>query len=153
MSQLSNQASIFLKQNEEKKIVFTNGCFDILHRGHLEYLKEARALGDLLFLGLNSDLSINKLKGDGRPINNEDDRKFFLESLRYVDFVEVFSEQTPLELIKNIRPHILVKGGDWEVNQIVGHDVLSSYGGIVKSLSFKQGYSTTNIIKTLQGKQ
>ncbi len=150
MFSLSNEAQIFLNNNSDKKIVFTNGCFDLLHVGHLLYLSEARKLGDLLVVGLNSDSSVKKLKGENRPVNSELDRKFFLENLKSVDLVEMFSGTTPLELIKKIKPMVLVKGGDWEVQEIIGHDFVSSYKGYVKSLSFKDGYSTTNLIKKIR---
>ncbi|MCB9060431.1 MAG: D-glycero-beta-D-manno-heptose 1-phosphate adenylyltransferase [Halobacteriovoraceae bacterium] len=137
----------FVKLNREKKIVFTNGCFDILHKGHVKYLNEAKKLGDVLILGLNSDASVKRLKGNSRPINNELDRKYILENLRSVDFVQIFDEDTPYELIKNVLPDVLVKGGDWKVEDIVGHDVVQSKGGIVMGLCFEEGYSTTNIIE------
>lgn len=153
MESLSSDTIEFLKKNKDKKIVFTNGCFDILHLGHVEYLNEAKAQGDVLIIGLNSDQSIKKLKGPDRPINNELDRKAMLLNLKSVDCVQIFTEQTPLEIIKLIQPHILVKGGDWKPEQIVGSDFVISHGGVVKSLMFKKGYSTSNIIETLQGKK
>jgi len=149
---LSPEAKNFLEKNRLKKIVFTNGCFDILHPGHIAYLNEAKAQGDLLVVGINSDASVRKLKGPDRPINNEIDRKFMMENIKAVDLVEIFDEETPLELITAIRPSVLVKGGDWKIEQIVGHDVVTSYGGEVKSLLFKDGHSTSNLIKNLQGK-
>lgn len=153
MFQLSALAQEFLKAKRQlKKIVFTNGCFDILHVGHLHYLNEAKESGDLLFIGLNSDSSVKRLKGENRPINNESDRKYFLENLRMVDFVEIFEEDTPYNLINEVRPHVLVKGGDWKVDEIVGHDIVTSYGGQVKNLSFINGHSTSNLISNLQGK-
>ncbi len=153
MFKLSTQAKKFLEINRGRKIVFTNGCFDIVHVGHIAYLNHAKEQGDLLFLGLNSDASIKRLKGADRPINNQDDRKFFLENLKAVDFVEIFDEDTPFELISAIIPQVLVKGGDWKPEQIVGSDVVLANGGEVKSLLFKEGYSTTSIIGKLQGKQ
>jgi len=138
---------------KDYRIVFTNGCFDILHRGHLEYLALAKGLGDLLYIGLNSDESIKRIKGPNRPINNQQDRKFFLESLKSVDKVFIFEEETPLNLIKKIRPHILVKGGDWAIESIVGHDFISTYGGKTYSLPFTENYSTTSFIQSLQGKK
>ncbi|MBF0297269.1 MAG: D-glycero-beta-D-manno-heptose 1-phosphate adenylyltransferase [Oligoflexia bacterium] len=138
------------KVNNKVKIVFTNGCFDILHSGHITYLNQARSLGDFLFVGLNSDASIKKIKGPDRPINNQQDRKFVLENLKAVDFVEIFEEDTPLELIKTVVPDILVKGGDWEISKIVGADFVIYHGGEVKSLKFIEGKSTTNIIKIIQ---
>lgn len=137
----------FLARNSHKKIVFTNGCFDILHRGHVAYLNEARSLGDILIVGVNSDQSVKRLKGESRPINSELDRKFLLENLRCVDFVEIFTEDTPYNLITKIRPQILVKGGDWKPEQIVGSDIVLGLGGQVKSLHFEDGYSTTGIIE------
>ncbi|TNE99059.1 MAG: D-glycero-beta-D-manno-heptose 1-phosphate adenylyltransferase [Deltaproteobacteria bacterium] len=149
MFKLSPEAKSFLEENKNKKIVFTNGCFDILHSGHVMYLNEARAQGDLLFVGLNSDASVKRLKGAERPINAELDRKIVLENLKAVDFVEIFEEDTPLELIKAVNPQMLVKGGDWTPDQIVGSDFVMSNGGEVRSLSFKDGYSTTNIIQKI----
>ena len=140
----------FLEKNKQKKIVFTNGCFDILHRGHVSYLNEAKSLGDLLVIGLNSDASVKRLKGPERPINNEIDRSFMLENLKCVDFVAVFEEDTPLNLIKEITPAVLVKGGDWKPEQIVGSKHVMNNGGDVFSLNFIDGYSTTNIIKLIK---
>jgi rfaE bifunctional protein nucleotidyltransferase chain/domain len=133
-----------------KRIVFTNGCFDILHRGHVAYLNEARKLGDWLVVGLNSDASTKRLKGPERPINNQDDRRFMLQNLRCVDQVEIFEEDTPLELIKRIHPMVLVKGGDWKVDQIVGGRDVLGWGGEVMSLSFVDGYSTTAVIQKIR---
>ena len=146
---LSERAENFLKENNGKSIVFTNGCFDIIHAGHVSYLNEARQLGEILFVGLNSDVSVRKIKGNSRPIVNECDRRFVLENLKSVDFVEIFDEETPYKLVKCVRPNVLVKGGDWKVENIVGHDIVESYGGSVLSLNFKQGHSTTNIIKKI----
>lgn len=143
---ISSSLRELLERNQGKRIVFTNGCFDILHRGHVAYLNEARRLGDLLIMGLNSDASVKRLKGPTRPVNQQNDRKFVLENLRSVDAVEIFEEDTPLELIKAIRPTILVKGGDWKVDQIVGGREVLSWGGEVLSLKFVDGYSTTAII-------
>lgn len=140
----------FLEQNKQKKIVFTNGCFDILHSGHVRYLNEAKKLGDILFVGLNSNSSVKLLKGPSRPVNDEKDRKFVLENLRAVDFVEIFSDETPLELIKLVSPAILVKGGDWKVEQIVGSDSVLATGGKVFSLTFHDGFSTTSIIEKIK---
>lgn len=153
MFKLSEKTKEFIKKNKNKKIVFTNGCFDILHSGHVAYLNEAKKQGDLLFVGLNSDDSIKRLKGETRPINKEADRKYLLENLRCIDCVEIFTEDTPYDLIKELSPNVLVKGGDWEVEQIVGHDIVLSNGGEVKSLLFVEGYSTTNIISSVQGKE
>ena len=145
----SKELNKFLEKSEGKKVVFTNGCFDILHKGHVAYLNEAKKYGDLLIVGLNSDASVKRLKGEERPINNEQDRKFVLENLKSVDFVEIFTEDTPLNLIIAITPNYLVKGGDWTVDQIVGSDHVISNGGEVYSLNFVDGYSTTGIIKKI----
>ncbi len=140
----------FLKDNSGKRIVFTNGCFDILHRGHVTYLTEARKLGDLLVVGLNADASVKRLKGPERPINNETDRQYVLSQLKAVDFVEIFTEDTPLNLINKVHPKILVKGGDWKIDQIVGAKEVIANGGDVFSLNFVDGYSTTNLINKIQ---
>ncbi|TLT08326.1 D-glycero-beta-D-manno-heptose-7-phosphate kinase [Aliarcobacter thereius] len=132
--------------NQGKKIVFTNGCFDILHVGHVKYLQEAKSYGDVLILGLNADSSVKKLKGDSRPINNQDDRAYILASLESVDYVVVFEEETPYELIKLIRPHILVKGGDYEGKDVVGQDIADE----LKLVQFVDGKSTTNTIKRIE---
>lgn len=146
----SHELTQFLEKNKGKKIVFTNGCFDILHRGHVTYLAEARKLGDLLVIGLNSDASVKRLKGPERPINNENDRKFVISQLKSVDFVEIFTEDTPLNLILTVKPSVLVKGGDWKIEQIVGGKEVQSSGGQVYSLNFVDGYSTSNLIEKIQ---
>lgn len=153
METLSEETKKFLKENKGKKIVFTNGCFDILHLGHVEYLNEAKAQGDVLIVAINSDASVRELKGSDRPINNEVDRSKMLLNLKAVDCVQIFTEQTPLEIIKLIGPNVLVKGGDWRPDQIVGSDYVLANGGEVKSLMFKNGYSTSNLIKAVQGKK
>lgn len=140
----------FLRHNKDKKIVFTNGCFDILHRGHVTYLAEAKKLGDLLVIGLNSDESVKRLKGPERPINNEEDRAYVLSQLKSVDFVEIFTEDTPLNLILKVKPKVLVKGGDWKIDQIVGGKEVLADGGDVFSLNFVDGYSTTSTIHKIQ---
>lgn len=132
-------------RSEGQKIVFTNGCFDILHYGHIHYLAQARALADKLVIGLNSAASVSRLKGAHRPINDEKTRTFLLASLAFVDALVLFEQDTPFELIKIVRPDVLVKGGDWQPNQIVGSDVVLANGGKVKSLPFIKGYSTTAI--------
>ncbi len=146
---LTKQCETFLEQVKGKKLVFTNGCFDILHRGHVSYLNAARELGDYLIVGLNSDSSVKRLKGESRPINDEQDRKFVLENLKAVDFVEIFEEDTPLDLIKLVCPNTLVKGGDWKPDQIVGSDFVIANGGEVKSLTFIDGKSTTGTIEKI----
>jgi rfaE bifunctional protein nucleotidyltransferase chain/domain len=131
-------------------VVFTNGCFDILHRGHIEYLNQAKALGKYLIIGLNSDSSVKKLKGEDRPVNNETDRAFVLGNLKCVDAVIIFGEETPYDLIKDVKPDYLVKGGDWKEDQIVGSDIVKGYGGKVISLKFVDSYSTSNIIERIK---
>ena len=132
-----------------KMIVFTNGCFDILHSGHVLYLEEAKRLGDVLVLGLNSDSSVKMLKGEGRPINSEEDRALVLAGLASVDYVILFEDETPYNLIKKVQPDVLVKGGDWKVSEIVGADIVMQKGGVVRNLMFKEGQSTTGIIKRI----
>lgn len=146
---MSKDLEAFINESNGKTVVFTNGCFDILHRGHVAYLNEAKKLGDYLIVGLNSDASVKRLKGEERPVNKELDRKFVLENLKAVDHVEIFEEDTPLNLIKKVTPQILVKGGDWKPEQIVGSDHVMQNGGNVYSLNFVDGYSTTNIIKKI----
>ncbi len=142
---LDETLNIYRTQN--KKIVFTNGCFDLLHVGHVRYLEQAKALGDILIVGINSDASVKTLKGPTRPVQNESDRAEILASLKAVDHTVIFSEETPLLLIQQVRPNLLVKGGDWKPDQIVGSDFVLANGGEVKSLQFIQGRSTTSIIQ------
>jgi len=132
-----------------RKIVFTNGCFDILHVGHLSYLEDAQALGDLLVVGVNTDTSVKKLKGEDRPINTVEDRMLMLASLMYVDKVIAFDEDTPYNLIKKILPDYLVKGGDYELSQIIGADIVQKNGGTVTVIPFVSGYSSTAIIQKI----
>lgn len=139
----------YLERLRGSKLVFTNGVFDILHRGHVEYLYEARSLGDLLLVGLNSDSSASRLKGSGRPLNNEFDRASVLLALRCVDLVVLFEEDTPEDLIKALEPSILVKGGDYEISQIAGADFVKSRGGEVLTIPFRSGYSTTSLISRI----
>lgn len=131
-------------------VVFTNGCFDILHSGHLHYLSNAADLGHKLIIGLNSDSSIAKLKGKNRPFIKESDRLLMLASLAFVDAVVLFEQDTPIKLIESILPDVLVKGGDYTEEQIVGHQIVKNNGGKVISLEFIEGYSTTNFIKKIQ---
>lgn len=133
-----------------RQIVFTNGCFDILHVGHIDYLARAKKLGDVLVVGLNSDSSVKKIKGDKRPINNERDRIRVLSSLSFIDYITIFSESTPERLIKELKPDILAKGGDWKIKNIVGGDFVKSRGGKVKRIPFVKGYSTTALIKKIE---
>lgn len=132
-----------------QRVVFTNGCFDILHRGHAVYLAQARDLGDLLVVGLNTDASVRRLKGPERPLNNQNDRAFLLASLACVDYVILFDEDTPENLIHTVCPDVLVKGGDYTLDNIVGADFVRSRGGIVTTISFVDGYSTTNLINKM----
>lgn len=136
---------------KDLKIVFTNGCFDLLHHGHIDYLSKASDLGDILIIGLNSDFSVKKLdKGKNRPIQNENDRALILSALQFVEAITIFHEDTPLELIKIVQPDVLVKGGDWKENEIVGADVVKSKGGTVTVIPFVDGYSTTAIEKRIK---
>lgn len=133
-----------------RKVVFTNGCFDILHLGHVRYLQEARAQGDLLVVGLNTDASVTRLKGPDRPVQNETARSEVLAALACVDFVTLFDEETPGALIQAVRPDVLVKGGDYTIDQIVGASFVQSYGGEVRILQFVDGFSTSSIIKKMR---
>jgi D-glycero-beta-D-manno-heptose 1-phosphate adenylyltransferase len=133
-----------------RKIVFTNGCFDILHHGHLDLIAKAADLGNVLVLGLNTDASVRRLKGPERPVTNEQDRALQVASLLCVDAVCLFDEDTPAELINEVRPDILVKGGDYTINNIVGADFVTSYGGKVEIIPFVEGYSTTSLISKIK---
>lgn len=131
------------------KTVFTNGCFDIIHRGHIEYLVKARALGDLLIIGLNSDISVLKNKGQGRPVQDQQSRAIILASMTFVDAIVLFDEYTPYELIEKIRPDILVKGGDYIPEDIAGYDIVKSYGGTIQTIEYIKGFSTSAIVEKL----
>ena len=131
---------------EGKRIVFTNGCFDILHAGHAHYLRRAASLGDVLFVGLNSDASVRRLKGAGRPVQKAADRAYLLASLSCVSYVTIFTEDTPERLIREVIPRVLVKGGDWRGKDIVGSDTVRTHGGTVKTIRFLPGRSTTSIL-------
>ena len=133
-------------RREGKRIVFTNGCFDILHAGHAQYLQKAASLGDMLFVGLNSDASVRRLKGEARPVQKASDRAYLLASLACVSYVAIFSEDTPLGLIRDVSPHVLVKGGDWKNKDIVGADLVRKSGGKVATIRFLPGRSTTSIL-------
>ena len=133
-----------------RKLVVTNGCFDILHVGHVRYLAQARSLGDALVIGVNRDASVARLKGPGRPVVKERERAEVLSALSSVDFLVFFSEPTPLKLIQAIKPDFLVKGGDWKKKDIVGWDTVESYGGKVRSLQFVKGFSSTGLIGKLK---
>jgi rfaE bifunctional protein nucleotidyltransferase chain/domain len=138
------------KSAQPLRVVFTNGCFDILHVGHARYLNEARALGDLLVVGMNSDASVRQLKGPTRPIQDEGDRSELLASLGAVDYVVIFNDHTPEKLIEALQPNILVKGGDWAIESIVGANFVLSHGGQVKALQFHPGRSTTKLLERIE---
>lgn len=137
-------------KNSVEKVVFTNGCFDIVHRGHIEVLARTADLGSKFIIGLNSDSSIKKLKGDDRPIINEQSRAILLASLSFVDAVVLFSEETPINLISTLVPDVLAKGGDYEIKTIVGHEIVQKNGGKVILVPFVDGFSSTNIIDKIK---
>ncbi|MEP7235074.1 MAG: D-glycero-beta-D-manno-heptose 1-phosphate adenylyltransferase [Ignavibacteriota bacterium] len=134
---------------ENKKLVFTNGVFDILHHGHVSYLKEARNLGDSLIIGVNADSSVRRLKGEKRPLQNEQDRAIILASLKAADCIVIFDDDTPLSLIEFVVPDILVKGADWDVQHVVGRECVEAHGGRVLTLPFIEGRSTTGVVETV----
>lgn len=136
-----------LMRRQKKRVVFTNGTFDILHRGHVEYLQAAKKLGDILIVGLNTDASIRRIKGKGRPVNKNADRAIVLTALGCVDYVCFFGEDTPYGLIRAVVPDVLVKGADWKVDHIVGKDVVEQHGGVVRTIPLARGRSTTNTIE------
>ena len=140
----------FENRRAGKKLVFTHGCFDILHIGHVRYLQEARRCGDFLVVGVNSDKSVSDLKGPERPLQTEKDRAQILAALACVDATVIFDAPTPIDLIEAISPDVLVKGGDWAIDQIVGSDFVLSHGGEVKSLQFVEGRSTTNVVEKIK---
>lgn len=149
---LSRQEAAALSEDLRKTgktIVFTNGCFDLVHPGHIHLLVKARALGDVLFVGLNDDDSVRRLKGPARPINSLEDRAKILSAIRYVDYVVPFSEDTPLNLIEAIAPDILVKGGDWREEEIAGADLVKAKGGKVVIVPYLDGYSTTDLLRKM----
>jgi rfaE bifunctional protein nucleotidyltransferase chain/domain len=146
---LSRQLNIWRMKSQ--KIVFTNGCFDLLHHGHIDYLSKAADLGDVLVIGLNSDASVKKLnKGANRPIQIENDRALILSAIQFVEAIIIFEEDTPYELIKLVQPDVLVKGGDWKESDIVGADIVKKKGGLVTTIPYVEGYSTTNIEKRIK---
>ena len=136
-------------KRQGKKIVFTNGCFDILHRGHIQLLGKAKSLGDVLVVAINSDSSVKKIKGKKRPINSTINRAVVLSAIEFVDFITIFSEPDPAKVIKKLHPDILVKGGDWKMDEIVGKDLVESKGGKVISLPLAKGYSTSHLIEEI----
>lgn len=150
MNNSESLKSIVNHQKLKEQVVFTNGCFDLLHVGHLRYLKLAKDLGDILVIGLNSDSSVKRLKGDARPIIPESNRREMLLGLKSVDYVLLFDEDTPIRLIEEVSPDFLVKGGDWPVESIVGHELVLAKGGKVLSLPFSDGHSSTNVIEKIK---
>jgi rfaE bifunctional protein nucleotidyltransferase chain/domain len=151
MTQSLSKLKLICKQlkSEGKKTVFTNGCFDLVHAGHIDYLSKAKAMGDILIVGLNSDDSVKRIKGEIRPILNENERAFILSNLKPVDYVILFQEDTPLTLIKELLPDILVKGSDWAKDEIVGADEVLANGGEVKTVEFVNDQSTSKIIQKI----
>jgi len=144
------QERISARRKDGRRIVFTNGCFDILHAGHVRYLEAAKRLGDILIVGLNDDASVKRLKGAGRPLNPLADRACLLAALKPVDMVVPFPEDTPLELIRALKPDVLVKGGDYEPGTIIGASEVISWGGGVTTIPFVTGYSTSSLISRIQ---
>jgi D-glycero-beta-D-manno-heptose 1-phosphate adenylyltransferase len=136
-------------KQDNLKVVFTNGCFDLLHPGHVDYLSRARKLGDRLVIGLNSDSSVSRLKGQNRPINNENDRAFMLAAYSFIDAIILFEEDTPYNLISVVKPHYLVKGGDYSPETVVGADIVENLGGKVIILPFIDGYSSSKLISII----
>jgi rfaE bifunctional protein nucleotidyltransferase chain/domain len=153
MGQILDRASLLKERQrlrlEGRRVVFTNGCFDLSHPGHIRYLAQARSLGDALIVALNSDASVGKLKGDARPILKQQERAEVMAALACVDYVTVFEEETPRQLIAALLPDVLVKGGDWSVETIVGRQEVEAAGGVVESLAFIEGVSTTEIIQRI----
>jgi D-glycero-beta-D-manno-heptose 1-phosphate adenylyltransferase len=145
---LKNRVAMWRFQNQ--KIVFTNGCFDLLHKGHIEYLSKARDLGDILIIGLNTDDSVRRLKGNGRPLQDEKTRAMILASIRFVEVVCLFNEDTPYELINVVWPDVLVKGGDYNEDQVVGADLVKASGGVVVTIPLTPGHSTSGLIEKLK---
>ncbi|MBI4372642.1 MAG: D-glycero-beta-D-manno-heptose 1-phosphate adenylyltransferase [Candidatus Omnitrophica bacterium] len=139
-------------RRNSKKIVFTNGCFDLLHAGHVDYLEQAKRMGNFLVVGLNSDSSARKLKGPGRPVNSERDRARVLNALSCVDQISIFNELTPIKLIQAVRPHVLVKGADWPLRAIAGYPEVLSWGGKVRRVRLLKGRSTSGILKKVKSK-
>lgn len=146
------EASVLIKkwQKAGMKIVFTNGCFDIIHKGHIDYLAAAASLGGKMIIGLNTDDSVRKLKGNGRPVNDEKARSLMLAALHFTDMIVLFDEDTPYNLIKQIQPDILVKGKDYKAEDIVGYDVVTKRGGEVITIELTDGYSTTALIERIK---
>ena len=136
-------------KKEGKKVVFTNGCFDILHVGHVRYLKEAKGYGDMLIVAVNSDSSVKSIKGDKRPIVSQSERAEVVAALEMVDYVTMFDEDTPYNIIKKLQPDVLIKGGDWTIDKIIGRDIVEARGGKVIAIPFIEGASTTGIVERI----
>ncbi len=147
----ASRLELKLKRARPRRVVFTNGCFDILHPGHVRYLERARALGDCLIVALNSDESVRSIKGPARPINRLKDRAQVMAALESVDYVTWFTTSTPLKLIERLKPNVLAKGGDWPVSKIVGADVVIARGGRAVSIPFVAGHSTTSVLSKITG--
>ena len=154
MSNIKSKREILLIRNQlkadGKKVVFTNGCFDLIHSGHVDYLVKSKEMGDVLILALNSDSSIKRIKGDKRPILKQDERAFIVSNLKPVDYVIFFDEDTPAEIIKDLIPDVLVKGADWTIDKIIGREIVEANGGEVKTIKFVNDQSTSNIIKIIK---
>jgi rfaE bifunctional protein nucleotidyltransferase chain/domain len=151
LTQAALVAAVRRIQRGGGKVVFTNGCFDVLHVGHVRYLQAARALGDALVVGVNADASVRRLKGPGRPLTPQRERAEILAALGCVDFTTIFGADTPLRLIEAVRPDVLVKGGDWPVERIVGREAVEAAGGVVRAIPFVKGRSTTALIGRIRG--
>ncbi len=149
-STAKNNALLERWKNEQQILVFTNGCFDILHRGHIDYLSQAASFGDKLIIGLNTDSSIKRIKGENRPIINQESRAILLASLCFVDAVVFFEEDTPYQLIKDIQPDVLIKGADYQIENIVGYDIVTAKGGMVKTIDLVPNCSTSAIIEKIR---
>ncbi len=150
LRQLTDRLALLRQHQPKPVVVFTNGCFDLVHQGHVDYLSRARDLGDLLIVGLNSDASVRRLKGDSRPVSNETSRARVLASFAFVDYIVVFEDDTPLKLIENIVPDILVKGGDYNRENVVGADFVEQHGGRLELLSLVPGESTTRLVERIK---
>jgi len=147
------QRRLRILRRQDQRIVFTNGCFDLIHPGHVRYLRAAKRLGDVLVVGLNSDASVRRLKGPARPLVPQRDRCEVMAALEMVDYVTVFNDATPYALIKRLQPDVLVKGGDWRPADIVGADIVRARGGCVRSLRFAAGYSTTRLVERIKSRE
>jgi len=150
LSEIKSLREKFKEQN--KKVVFTNGVFDLIHAGHVDYLTKAKALGDILIVGMNTDDSVRRIKGAKRPILNQDERAFIISNLKPVDFVTFFDEDTPAKIIDELIPDILIKGADWSIDKIVGRETVEKHGGVVKTIEFVNDQSTSKIIETIRNK-